>query len=91
MVKRLNDGIGRLAAALRRRPMSFRLPGGSLFSSPKAPRIPPPPPIPEPDDGEHDRRERLLAEKRRRGVRSTILTGALGVLDDAQVNRPTLG
>lgn len=70
---------------------SLRLPGGALFSSPKTPSIPPPPPIPEPADGEDERRERLLAEKRRRGTRATILTGGLGVLDAAPIQRRTLG
>jgi len=91
MFNRLRDCLVVARIQARLRTFSLRSPGGALFSSPKTPDIPQLPPVPEPGAGEDERRERLLAEKRRRGTRSTILTGALGVLGDAPVDRPTLG
>jgi hypothetical protein len=73
--------------------LTFRLPGGSLFSSPKTPELPPLPPVPTRDDPELEaaRRKRLLAEKRRRGIIGTILTSGLGDVTQPSVRRPTLG
>lgn len=58
-----------------------------------SPKLPPPAPVPEREDpaiAEAARRQRL-AEKRRRGVRSTLLTGGLGDTADPNVRRPSLG
>jgi len=51
----------------------MRFPGNAIFSSPKAPSLPPQPPVPTLADPEIERarRKRLLAEKRRRGAAKT--------------------
>ena len=71
---------------------------GSIFK----PKIPPPPPIimPEPEDVpsyEDEQREALEeqklkdAERKRKGRRSTILTGSgLNEIEDANVDKKTL-
>ena len=71
---------------------------GSIFK----PKIPAPPPIvmPEPvdvpnyEDGERDaaaKAEMLEAERKRKGRRSTILTGSgLNEIEDANVDKKTL-
>ena len=72
---------------------------GSIF---KKPKIPAPPPIvmPEPvdvpnyEDEERDKAaqaEMLAAERKRKGRRSTILTGSgLNQIEDANVDKKTL-
>jgi len=63
---------------------------GSLFAPSTPPTPPPPPPLPEIDDPavkEAQRRERLAAA-RRRGRRSTILTGGRGAEGETLVGRP---
>jgi len=76
--------------------LSFRFPGGSLFSSPKTPSLPPLPPVPTTDDPsiERARRKRLLAEKRRRGATESIQTSGLGLPAPpaaGTIKRPKLG
>jgi len=72
---------------------------GSIF---KAPKMPAPPPIvmPEPvdvpdyEDEERDasaKKEMLAAERKRKGRRSTILTGTgLNDVEDANIEKKTL-
>ena len=71
---------------------------GSIF---KAPKIPAPPPIqapPEPDFSYEDeerektaRDEMLAAERKRKGRRSTILTGTgLNEIEEANIEKKTL-
>lgn len=69
---------------------------GSLFA-PKMPAPPPPPaPAPEPPSFEDEERERLAAEKqkdlmrKRKGRRSTIVTGPLGTETEAPTEKKTL-
>jgi len=69
---------------------------GSLFS-PKMPSLPPVQPAPEPPSAElsAEEKERIASEqaaveRRRKGRRSTILTGPLGVEEEAEVGRKTL-
>tara|TARA_R110002020_G_scaffold460655_1_gene679258 strand:+ start:157 stop:378 length:222 start_codon:yes stop_codon:yes gene_type:complete len=69
---------------------------GSLFS-PKMPPLPPVQPAPEPPSAElsAEEKERIASEqagveRRRRGRKSTILTGPLGVEEEAEVGRKTL-
>ena len=67
---------------------------GSLFS----PKMPPPPPVqplpepPEVSDEEKARiaQEQAAIERKRKGRRSTILTGPLGVEEEATVEKKTL-
>ncbi len=70
------------------------LPGLSLFSPPKPPKVgPPPPPPPERDDPavlEAARKQRL-SDLSRRGRRSSLLTSGAGVLDTAPLGRPAAG
>ena len=63
---------------------------GSIFK-PKMPSLPPPPPAPEPpsDEISPEEKERIAAEqaaveRKRRGRKSTILTGPLGVKEEAE-------
>ena len=71
---------------------------GSLFK-PKMPPLPPPPPAPPPVPTEISQEEKdaIAAEQReiarkRKGRRSTILTGPLGVEEEAETeNKPLLG
>jgi len=69
---------------------------GSLFS-PKMPPLPPVPPAPEPpsvepsaEEKERIRSEQAAVERKRKGRRSTILTGPLGVQEEAETERKTL-
>ena len=68
--------------------------GGGAPSPPPLPPLPPlPPPLPTRDDpavneaAEAERRRRLAA----RGIGSTILTGPLGVTEEANVGKTLLG
>ena len=69
---------------------------GSLFS-PKMPPLPPVQPAPEPPSAElsAEEKERIASEqaaveRKRRGRKSKILTGPLGVEEEAEVGRKTL-
>ena len=70
---------------------------GSLFKTPKMPPLPPVQPLPEPpsaevSQGEKDRiaAEQRKMERKRRGRKSTILTGPLGVEEEAETENKTL-
>lgn len=66
---------------------------GSLFK-PKTPDLPaPPPPIPQADDPAiaAERTKLRLAERKRKGRGSTIVTGGRGVTTDAPLNQPAAG
>mgnify|MGYP003389824580 FL=1 len=67
------------------------------FLSPKMPPLPPitpPPAMPEPtvSQEEKDRiaAEQAKLERKRKGRKSTILTGPLGVEEEAEVQKKTL-
>ena len=69
---------------------------GSLFK-PKIPPLPPVAPPPEPpstelsaEEKERIRSEQAAKERKRKGRRSTILTGPLGIEEEAEVERKTL-
>ena len=69
---------------------------GSLFR-PKMPPLPPVPPLPEPPSAElsQEEKDRIAAEQRdierkRKGRRSTILTGPLGVEEESETELKTL-
>ena len=69
---------------------------GSLFR-PKMPALPPVQPLPEPPKAELSQAEKdkIAAEQReierkRKGRRSTILTGPLGVEEEAETENKTL-
>jgi len=69
---------------------------GSLFK-PKMPPLPPVAPAPEPpstelsaEEKERIRSEQATKERKRKGRRSTILTGPLGIEEEAEVERKTL-
>ena len=69
---------------------------GSLFK-PKMPPLPPVQPLPEPPSAELSREEkdRIAAEqsdieRNRKGRRSTILTGPLGVEEEVETEQKTL-
>ena len=69
---------------------------GSLFK-PKMPPLPPVQPLPEPPSAEvsAEEKERIAAEqaaveRKRRGRKSTILTGPLGVEQEAETEQKTL-
>ena len=69
---------------------------GSLFS-PRMPALPPVQPLPEPPKAEvsQEEKDRIAAEqssreRRRTGRRSTILTGPLGVEEEAETEKKTL-
>ena len=69
---------------------------GSIFK-PKMPSLPPPPPAPEPpsDEISPEEKERIAKEqarirRKRKGRRSTILTGPLGVQEDKEAALETL-
>ena len=65
---------------------------GSLFGSSRPPALPPPPPVPDPNGPEIEaaRRKRRLAEQKRAGRASTIVTGGEGDTSTAQVKHPGL-
>jgi len=69
---------------------------GSLFK-PKMPPLPPVQPLPEPPSAElsQEEKDRIAAEQReidrkRRGRKSTILTGPLGIEQEAETEKKTL-
>ena len=69
---------------------------GSLFS-PKMPTLPPVQPLPTPPSTElsQEEKDRIAAdqramERKRKGRRSTILTGPLGEMDEAETEKKTL-
>jgi hypothetical protein len=69
---------------------------GSLFS-PKMPPLPPVQPAPEapsaelsPEEKEKVRSEQAAVERKRRGRKSTILTGPLGIEEEAEIQKKTL-
>jgi hypothetical protein len=69
---------------------------GSIFS-PKMPALPPVQPLPEPPSTElsQEEKDRIAAEqaaleRKRKGRKSTILTGPLGVEEEAEVQKKTL-
>jgi len=67
---------------------------GSLFS----PKMPPPPPVqplPEPPELSEEDKARIAEDERKRemkrkGRRSTILTGPLGVEEEGEIEKKTL-
>ncbi len=69
---------------------------GSLFR-PKPPSLPPVQPLPEPPKAEvsQEEKDRIAAEQRkmerkRKGRKSTILSGPLGVEEEAETEKKTL-
>ena len=69
---------------------------GSLFS-PKMPSLPPVAPAPEmpsseisAEEKESIAKEQAAVERKRKGRRSTILTGPLGDVSDAEIEKKTL-
>ena len=69
---------------------------GSLFS-PKMPALPPVQPLPEPPKAELSAEEKqnvadeqAAIERRRKGRKSTILTGPLGIEEEATTEKKTL-
>jgi hypothetical protein len=70
---------------------------GSIFKPPKMPQLPPvPAPIPAPsaevsaEDVERIAQERAAVERKRRGRKSTILTGQLTKKAEAEIEDKTL-
>jgi hypothetical protein len=68
----------------------------SIFS-PKMPPLPPVQPAPEPpsaelsaEEKERIQQEQASVERRRKGRRATILTGPMGIEEEAEVGRKTL-
>ena len=69
---------------------------GSIFS-PKMPSLPPVQPLPEPPSTElsQEEKDRIAAEqaaieRKRKGRKSTILTGPLGIEEEAETEKKTL-
>jgi hypothetical protein len=69
---------------------------GSIFS-PKMPALPPVQPLPEPPSTELSQEEKdeiaaeqAALERKRKGRKSTILTGPLGIEEEAEVQKKTL-
>jgi len=69
---------------------------GSIFK-PKPPALPPVQPAPEPppaeisaEEKERIAKEQAAVERRRRGRKSTILTGPLGIQEDKEEKLETL-
>ena len=69
---------------------------GSIFS-PKMPSLPPVQPLPTPpstevsaEDKERIAAEQAAIERKRKGRRSTILTGPLGETEEAEIEKKTL-
>ena len=67
------------------------------FLTPKMPPLPPVQPLPTPPSTElsQEEKDRIAAEqaeieRKRRGRKSTILTGPLGVEEEAEVQKKTL-
>ena len=70
---------------------------GSLFKAPSMPPLPPVQPLPEPPKAEVSQSEKdaiaaeqAAVERKRRGRKSTILTGPLGVEEEAETENKTL-
>jgi hypothetical protein len=70
---------------------------GFLFSAPKMPALPPVAPAPTPPtpeisqaDKEVVAAEQTAIERKRKGRKSTILTGPLGDISDAEIQKKTL-
>ena len=70
---------------------------GSIFRKPKMPPLPPvqPAPPPPPSEASEEEKEAIAAEQRkierkRKGRKSTILTGPLGVEEKAETEEKTL-
>ena len=70
---------------------------GSLFKAPSLPPLPPVQPLPEPPKAEVSQAEKdaiaaeqAAVERKRRGRKSTILTGPLGVEEEAETEQKTL-
>ena len=69
----------------------------SAIFSPKMPALPPVQPLPEPPSTElsQEEKDRIAAEqakleRKRKGRKSTILTGPLGIEEEAEVQKKTL-
>jgi len=67
---------------------------GSIFK-PKTPPLPPVQPAPEPpevsdEEKEQIRKDKAALERKRKGRRSTILTGPLGIQEDQEDATNTL-
>ena len=69
---------------------------GSIFR-PKMPALPPPPPPPEPpstelspEEKERIKKEQDAIRRKRKGRKSTILTGPLGDTEEAETEKKTL-
>lgn len=67
---------------------------GSLFS-PRMPSLPPVQPLPEAPSVSEEEKAKIAAEeaareRKRKGRKSTILTGPLGVEEEATVQKKTL-
>jgi len=67
------------------------------FLTPKMPPLPPVQPLPEPPKAEVSQKEKdaiaaeqAAVERKRRGRKSTILTGPLGVEEEAETENKTL-
>ena len=65
------------------------------FLKPKMPPLPPVQPAPPPPGVSQEEKDRIAAEqaemeRKRRGRKSTILTGPLGVEDEAETESKTL-
>ena len=65
------------------------------FLKPKMPPLPPVQPLPEPPGVSQEEKDAIAAEQRemerkRKGRRSTILTGPLGVEQEAETENKTL-
>tara|TARA_R100001463_G_scaffold59957_1_gene112270 strand:+ start:23 stop:247 length:225 start_codon:yes stop_codon:yes gene_type:complete len=70
---------------------------GSIFKAPSLPPMPPVQPLPETPSAElsQEEKDKIAAEQRemerkRKGRKSTILTGPLGVEDEAETEKKTL-
>ena len=70
---------------------------GSLFKAPSLPPMPPVQPLPPPPSAElsQEEKDKIAAEQRemerkRKGRKSTILTGPLGVEQEAETENKTL-
>lgn len=66
--------------------MNFTLPGGGMFSTPKAP----PPPVDRAAIAEEAAKQRAKELRARRGRSSTILTDPGGGQETGTLQRPTL-
>ena len=67
---------------------------GSILK-PKMPSLPPPPPLPEPPELTDEEKAKIKAEqdaieRRRKGRKSTILTGPLGLQESEETKLKTL-